>query len=169
MRVSDPLRLARLLAALHLILAWGLAAGVAAQDADCPRWRAAFAGMPERTVTIETPHRSITLRVKVADTPERQAAGFQCATPDEVQDHHILFDFGEEVWTQFHMRNVPAALDIAFARADGRLVAILRMEPHPTRLYGPLATFRYAIEARAGFFAAAGIITGPVRLHVVPR
>lgn len=157
-----------LLAASHLILFSGLAAGVAAQDADCPRWRAAFAGMPERTVTIETPHRLVTLRAKVADTPERQAAGFQCATPGEIRSQFILFDFGEEVWTRFHMRNVPAALDIAFARADGSLVAILRMEPHPTRLYGPMTPFRYALEARAGFFAEAGLTRGPARLRAPP-
>jgi len=165
MKASNVVRRARLLLALHLILSSGSAAGVAAQDADCPRWRAAFAGMPERTVTIETPHRSVTLHVKVADTPERRAAGFQCATPDEIQGHLILFDLGEEIWTQFHMRNVPAALDIAFAKADGSIFTILRMEPHPTRLYGPMTTFRYALEARAGFFAEEGITRGSARLH----
>jgi len=110
----------------------------------------------------------VTLRVKVADTPERQAAGFRCATPRDIQRHLILFDFGEEIWTQFHMRNVPAALDIAFAKAEGDIFAVLRMEPHPTRLYGPPATFRYALEARAGFFADAGLTRAPVRL-CVPR
>ena len=74
----------------------------------------------------------IALRVKAADTGERQAGGFQCATPEEIKRHLILFDFGREIVTQFHMQNVPAALDIAFVKEDGRIFAILRMEPSPT-------------------------------------
>ncbi len=62
------------------------------------------------------------------------------------------------------MKNVPAALDIAFVKADGRIFSILRMDPSPTRLYGPLGPFRYAIEARAGFYDSQGIRQGEARL-----
>lgn len=120
--------------------------------------------MPVRRVAIETEGRAITLEVKLADTPERQAAGFQCATPAEIQQHFILFDFAGEILTQFHMQNVPAPLDIAFIKADGRVFSIIRMEPNPAALYGPLGAFRYALEARAGFFAAHGVAPGAARL-----
>ena len=42
------------------------------------------------------------------------------------------------------------------------------MDPSPTELYGPMGHFRYALEARAGFFESQGIRQGEARL-VVPR
>jgi len=139
-----------------------------AQDGACRIWRDIFTGMPLRTVRVETGSRVLVLRVKLADAPDRQAAGFQCATPAEIERHLILFDFGAETVTRFHMQNVPAALDIAFVTADGRIVAILRMEPSPTALYGPGAPFRYALEARAGFFDSLGVRPGAARFLLPP-
>jgi len=139
----------------------------AAPSPECPRWRDAFATMPLRMVSIQAGTRTLALRVKMADSGERQAGGFQCATPEEIKRHLILFDFGKEIFTQFHMQNVPAALDIAFIKDDGRIFAILKMDPSPTELYGPLGEFRYALEAHAGFFASQGIRQGEAKL-VVP-
>jgi len=138
--------------------------GAQAQDPECPRWRAAFASMPHRMVTVQVGAKTLALRVKAADTPDRQAGGFQCATPQEITRNLILFDFGDEIVTQFHMRNVPAPLDIAFIKADGRIFSILRMDPSPSRLYGPMGPFRYALEARAGFYESQGIRQGEARL-----
>jgi uncharacterized membrane protein (UPF0127 family) len=139
-----------------------------AQNPECPRWREAFASMPLRMVSVQAGSRTLALRVKLADTGERQAAGFQCATPDEIKRHLILFDFGREIVTQFHMQNVPAPLDIAFIKDDGRIFAILKMDPSPTELYGPLGPFRYALEAHASFFASQGLRQGEARLVVSP-
>ena len=58
------------------------------------------------------------------------------------------------------MWNVPAPLDIAFAKASGRIFAILRMEPGTRETYGPMGRFRYALEARDGFFKEHGIAVG---------
>jgi len=139
-------------------------------DPGCDRYRAAFAAMPIRMVSLQAGPKTIAVRVRVADTPERQAAGFQCATPQEIQQNLILFDFAQDVLTQFHMNNVPAPLDIAFAKADGRIFSILTMAPSPTALYGPMGPFRYALEARAGFYASQGIRQGEARLLVpAPR
>jgi uncharacterized membrane protein (UPF0127 family) len=160
--VSDSSRLV-----LVVALVATLSASVAtAQDPQCPRWREAFAAMPVRAAAIDSGARVLPIRTRVAETSEQQAAGFQCATPREIQEHLILFDFGREILSQFHMQNVPAPLDIAFVKADGRIFTILRMEPSPTALYGPLGAFRYALEARAGFFAAQGIRAGEARLVV---
>jgi uncharacterized membrane protein (UPF0127 family) len=145
-------------------LAFALAPGRAGASDDCPRWRAAFAAMPMRTITIESDGRPITLQVKVAATGEQQAAGFQCATPAEIDQHLILFDFGREMNSQFHMNNVPAPLDIAFIKEDGRVFSILRMDPSPTARYGPMGSFRFALEARGGFYAGRGIRQGAARL-----
>lgn len=143
-----------------------LAGGAVAESPECPRWRQAFAGMPTRMISMKAGEKSLALRVRSADTTERQAGGFQCATPDEIQRNLILFDFGQEITTQFHMNNVPAPLDIAFVKADGRVFSILRMDPSPTNLYGPMGAFRYAIEARAGFFESQGIRQGDARMSV---
>jgi uncharacterized membrane protein (UPF0127 family) len=63
------------------------------------------------------------------------------------------------------LQNVSSPLDIAFAKANGRIFAILRMEHSLTALYGPLGLVRYALEVRAGLFAAKGIATGEARLR----
>jgi uncharacterized membrane protein (UPF0127 family) len=154
-------RLALVTAAVLLLVA-----GVEAQDSECKRWRAAFVAMPVRMVTVQMGGRTMALRVKVAETAEQTAAGFQCSTAEEIQKSLILFDFGREIYTQFHMNNVPAALDIAFVKDDGKVFAILRMDPSPTALYGPLGNFRYALEARAGFYESQAIRQGEARLLV---
>ncbi len=131
------------------------------EDPQCPRWRRAFVAMPTSTLTFETAtRRRLLVSARVAATAEAQWAGFQCASPDEIRKTVILFDFGQEVQGDFHMQNVPAPLDIAFATGSGRIVAILRMDPSPRATYGPTAPYRYAIEARAGFFSEQGIAAG---------
>jgi zinc transport system permease protein len=157
------------LAAL-VLLCVSVSAGASAQDDECKRWREAFATMPVRMVTVQAGAKTMAIRVKVAETSEQAAAGFQCSTPQEIQKTLILFDFGREIYSQFHMNHVPAALDIAFIKGDGSIFSILRMDPSPTALYGPLGNFRFALEARAGFYESQGIKQGEARLTVpVPR
>ncbi len=151
------------LAVVTLLCLW-LATGASAQDGECKRWRAAFTSMPVRMVTVQVGAKTVAFRVKVAETSEQGAAGFQCSTPQEIQQTLILFDFGQEVYTQFHMQNVPAPLDIAFVKADGKIFSILTMEPSLTALYGPMGNFRYALEARAGFYESQGVRQGEARL-----
>jgi len=153
--------------AVLVLLALAVSSSAAAQEGECKRWREAFAAMPVRIVTVQTGAKSMAIRVKVAETTEQAAAGFQCATPQEIQKTLILFDFGREIYSQFHMNNVPAPLDIAFIKGDGNIFAILKMDPSPTALYGPLGEFRFALEARAGFYESQGIKQGEARL-VVP-
>lgn len=133
---------------------------------DCLRWRTAFASMRSGTVTIVSGDQNVRLPVKVADDDQRRAAGFQCARRDEIEHTKILFDFGSEIMTSFHMQNVVAPLDIAFAKADGRIFSIQRMTPSPTALYQPMGAFRYALETHAGFFERGGIRAGRARLVI---
>lgn len=154
--------------AVLMVAPLGLLAVVAGAEPECQRWREAFRSMPTRIQQIEVNGRVQAPKVKLADTDERRAAGFQCATAQEIQNTIILFDFGREVLVQFHMRNVPAPLDIAFAKADGRIFSILGMRPSPDTLYAPLGAFRYAIEAKAGFFGSRDIRQGAAKLVVRP-
>jgi len=148
------------------LLCLSAAGSASAQDGECKRWRAAFASMPIRMVTVQLGAKTVAIRVKVAETSEHAAAGFQCSTAQEIQNTLILFDFGREIHTQFHMQNVPAALDIAFVKADGTIFSILKMDPSPTALYGPMGNFRFALEARAGFYESQGVRQGEARLLV---
>lgn len=128
---------------------------------DCLRWRRAFADMPEGTLVVyASAAQPLRIRVKVARTDEARWAGFQCATPDEIRTTVIVFDFQREMFGAFHMRNVPAPLDIAFVKESGRILSVLRMEPSPTATYWPMGTYRHAIEARAGFFKERGVSPG---------
>lgn len=65
-----------------------------------------------------------------------------------------------EVAVGLHMRNVPRALDIAFAKGSGRIFSIQQMDQSPTPVHEPLGACRYAIEARAGFFKEHGVAPG---------
>src|SRR5215470_813819 len=74
------------LAALVLLLALAGSSGASsAQEGECKRWREAFAAMPVRMVTVQTGAKSMAIRVKVAETSEQAAAGFQCSTAQEIQ------------------------------------------------------------------------------------
>ena len=157
------------LAAL-VLLCLSVSASAVAQENECKRWREAFAAMPVRMVTVQAGAKTMAIRVKVAETSEQATAGFQCSTSQEIQKTLILFDFGREIYSQFHMNHVPAPLDIAFIKGDGTIFSILKMDPSPTALYGPMGNFRFALEARAGFYESQGIRQGEARLTVpVPR
>ena len=121
--------------------------------------------MPIKMVTVQVGGKTLALRVKAADDvgaaggrlPVRHARG-DPAHADPVRLRPARSP------RQFHMNNVPAALDIAFIKADGRIFSILKMDPSPTNLYGPMGTFRFALEARAGFYESQGIRQGEARL-----
>ncbi|MEM1548368.1 MAG: DUF192 domain-containing protein [Thermoproteota archaeon] len=106
------------------------------------------------------------LEVRIADEPDERAAGFQNISRSVVEKTLILFIFPEEGYVFFHMRNVEASLDIAFIKADGRIIEIMRMDPDPNRLYAPNESFKYAIEAPLGFFQSKKITAGKSRLIV---
>lgn len=106
------------------------------------------------------------LEVKIADEPDERAAGFQNVSRSVVEKTLILFIFPDEGYVFFHMRNVEASLDIAFIKADGRIIEIMRMDPDTSRLYAPDESFKYAIEAPSGFFQSKKITAGKSRLIV---
>jgi uncharacterized membrane protein (UPF0127 family) len=143
-----------------------IAACSPADAAECARWRAAFLQMPTGVIAIEVGSRVLPVPAKVTRDDEQRAAGFQCTTRAEIERTAILFDFGAEIMTAFHMQNVVAPLDIAFAKGDGRIFSVQRMVPSPMALYQPLEPFRYALETRAGFFEQHGIRPGEA--HLVP-
>ncbi len=100
----------------------------------------------------------VELEVRIADEPAEQLAGFQHIGKRVIARSAILFVFSHPIRGKFHMRNVVAPLDIAFFDADGKVLAVMRMEPG-SELYGPDGPFQYALETAAGRLE---------RLHISP-
>ncbi|MFQ5795951.1 MAG: DUF192 domain-containing protein [Candidatus Bipolaricaulia bacterium] len=100
----------------------------------------------------------IRMTVRVADEPHEWYAGFQYIPKTVIEETIILFVFEVEIDAQVHMNNVLAPLEIAFIAADGRILDIKGMYPNSGELYGTdRGNFKYAIEARLGFFTLQGI------------
>jgi len=101
---------------------------------------------------------------RVAGTDKYQAFGFQYACPETINSNQILFVFDYSYIPQFHMRNVFAALDIAFIDKTGKIVNVQQMQPYNSStervLYSPKVKVKYALEAREGYFNEHGITVG---------
>lgn len=159
-----PILLALVIAGL---IAWRLLPRVGADYRTTPEFRK----MEVAEIVIDLgAGEEVHERVRVADEQDERLAGFQHIGRKAIAQNLILFVFPQEVRGKFHMRNVVAPLDIAFIKEDGEIIAIMRMEPGP-ELYGPEGpegTFKYALEAPAGWFAARGITPGSRLRLVVP-
>jgi uncharacterized membrane protein (UPF0127 family) len=100
---------------------------------------------------------------RVADEPRERYAGFQAIGAEIIASHLILFVFSADEVRQFHMRNVSTPLDIAFLASDGRVLEVQSMAPESDtvlRVYTSGVPFRYALEARPGFFLGHHISPG---------
>ena len=118
-----------------------------AQNPECPRWREAFAAMPVRACDRQRGARPLH---PSAGRRHLRAAGRRLSVrdPREIQGHLILFDFGREILTQFHMQNVPAAARHCLRQGRRPHLRHLEDGAEPHRALRPLGSFRYALEAR---------------------
>jgi len=147
--------------------AWAALVIAVAVEGQCRNLTAALDSMAPATIEIRNERAEIVeLEVRVANNMTERAGGFQHLCPEVIRTTAILFVYMEPRLGRFHMRNVYAPLDIAFIADDGRIVEIQRMEAEPPglpvipRTYGPARAFRFALEARAGFFASNDIGVG---------
>lgn len=102
----------------------------------------------------------LVLRVAIADTPNSRRRGLTGVDDFGAVDG-MVFVFDAPTETSFHMRDVPAPLDIAFIAADGTVLAVLTMPPceaDPCPTYRSPAPFQWAIETPSG--ELAGISPG---------
>ncbi len=104
------------------------------------------------------------LRVHVADTQERRRAGLMDDVPQPGTGE--LFAWRADAVRHFWMWRTPAALDMIFLDGSGRVVDVLASVPpcyvKPCAVFSERA--HYAVEAPAGFAAAARIRPG-MRVH----
>ncbi len=126
-----------------------------------------FGKMENRTIKIVNDEgEMLELEVEVADEPDERAKGFQNASKRIINNKIILFVFDSDSMPFFHMRNVVSALDIAFIKSNGEIIQIMKMVPGSPEPCGPSEPIRYAIEAKAGFFAAHNITSYTSKLIV---
>ncbi len=111
------------------------------------------------TATVKA--RDATLRVWLATTEAQHSEGLMFVTEEEIADDQgMLFVFPDEAFRGFWMKNTITALDIAFARADGTIVATHTMPPLTLNTYPSYEPAMYALEMKAGSFARLGVVTG---------
>lgn len=138
----------------------------------CQEYSPAMQEMQVKETVIElSAGKQIPLNYRLADTGVLRMAGFQEICPETIQREQILFVFERPLIPAFHMRNVKAALDIAFIDAEGMIVNIQTMQPYVLGsnikpLYRPPSVILYALEAREGFFAEHGIEEGSARFDL---
>lgn len=100
-------------------------------------------------------------RVWLALDADQREEGLMWVRETEIADDQgMLFVFPDERYLGFWMKNTITALDIAFARYDGTIVAthtmpILTLDTFPS--YEPAM---FALEVKAGTFARLGIQAG---------
>lgn len=101
------------------------------------------------------------LRVWLAVNDSTRAEGLMHVTAEEIADDQgMLFVFREEAHRGFWMRNTIIPLDIAFARFDGTIVRTHRMPPLTLQSFPSDEPAMFALEMKAGAFAALGIAEG---------
>lgn len=148
----------------------GAATGtVVVHGTEVPPLDASVDGYPQGTAELVaadgTVHR---LPVRVAATDARRAHGLM-----EVRDlppgTGMAFTYASDRTGAYTMRGTLVPLQIAWADADGRIVAMADMVPcdaAPCPTYAPDATYRTALEVPAGWFDEVGVGVGD-RLAVV--
>lgn len=107
-----------------------------------------LAALPVATVRIG----ELELRVAIAETPATRSRGLM-----DVDDlgslEGMVFVFPATTQNGFHMKNVPAPLDIAFIGADGRVIEVQTMATCPAEpcpIYRASSPFLWAVETPAG-------------------
>lgn len=113
-------------------------------------------------VTIRSDAGEVVVQARVAAAPAEQQRGLM-HVPDLPDGVGMLFTFDADRDGGFWMKDTLVPLDIAFIDRDGRIVAILAMDPceaDPCPVYTPEERYRSALEVPQGWFADQGVAVG---------
>lgn len=119
-------------------------------------WPGISAALETTTITVG----GMKLVVEVADDPFERSMGlmYRQSLPD---DRGMLFVFPEQAVRSFWMKNTRIPLSIAFADAQGTIIAIMDMKPDGGQArYRSPGPAKYALEVNRGWFAERGIKPG---------
>ena len=119
-------------------------------------------GTEPASLVVTTDGGTVHLAVEVADTPEDRATGLMWRE-DLAPYDGMAFVWTEPTTATFWMKNTLIPLSIAFWDEDGRIVAIVDMEPcdaQPCRKYGAGESHVGAVEVEQGLLDERGIGIG---------
>lgn len=157
-----PPRRRRALAAVGLVVLFGLAAAggaarAAQPTADTRTAPMVNANLPAATLTIRG-HRLV---AEIASTPAQREIGLMNRFSLQ-PDHGMLFVFDDAQPLAFWMKNTFIPLSVAFVDAGGRILNIESMAPQDLTTHWSRGPALYALEMRQGWFLDHGIGPGDV-------
>ena len=125
-------------------------------------------GSGEATLTLHGDRGPVRLQVDIAESPEERTRGLMGVERlGELEGMVFLLD--QPTRSSFTMRNTLIPLSLGVWGPDGRLEAIVDMDPcrkEPCPLYDPGVAWVGAVEVNQGVFAERGIAVGDrVRLE----
>lgn len=118
--------------------------------------------LPTGVLHIETASGEVLVEVSIAETPESRQQGLM-GVEEMAEDAGMVFLEKQPVQQAFWMKDTLIPLSIAFWDEEGRIQAILDMEPcreDPCEVYDPGVTWIGAVEVNEGFFADHDVQTG---------
>jgi uncharacterized membrane protein (UPF0127 family) len=125
-----------------------------------PLLAAPATALPHSSVVIETAHGQARFNVEIAADAESRVRGLMYRRQLPV-DTGMLFDFHDDHFRAFWMKNTPLPLDMLFIRADGTISSISRnakpMSEEPITSREPV---RAVLEINGGRAAALDIQPG---------
>jgi uncharacterized protein len=111
-------------------------------------------------VVVHTRRETATVRVEIADTPDKRATGFMYRR-ELAADAGMLFLFPAPAPQKFWMKNTPLPLDMIFIGPARTIVGIVAdTKPFSTNPVGPDEPSLYVLEVNAGFAAQHGLAVG---------
>lgn len=115
--------------------------------------------LPRSLVTIDTPRGPVRFAVEIADDDTSRMKGLMFRK-EMALDAGMLFEFPDDHFRSFWMKNTILPLDMLFIRADGTIARIATAKPldeTPVPSGEPIAA---VLEIRGGRAAELGIRTG---------
>lgn len=150
-----------------IALSLALAAACSTQPAEAERTAPAesqagvhpVSGLEVIPLTVESQNRRHVLRVEVARTGAQQSQGLMYRETMGA-DEGMLFPYAQPRMLSFWMKNTILPLDIIYIGPDGKVINVVRGEPHSEKQLWSDAPASAVLELNAGRAAALGIVKG---------
>jgi hypothetical protein len=110
-----------------------------------------------QNLTLECPHKNISLTVEIARTPEEQTKGLMFR--ETLDDNAgMSFLYSKPAPIAMWMKNTPLSLDMIFADEKGAIVAIYeKATPYSLSIIGPVQGVSHVLEVKSGVVKKNGI------------
>lgn len=138
-----------------LLLVWGFSSWRSTRSPAPP-------GLPRGVLVIRGPAANAVLSVEIAETDAARQRGLM-GRRRLARDSGMVFLFDRATTSSFWMKNTLIPLSVAFWGRNGRIVAILDMDPcraDPCPHYSPGVPYVGAVEVNQGFFREARVRVG---------